>query len=339
MKFDIANFGNVELTSRTNILSDRNNKSLHPTSNMKITFSDEKSLEEVLSYSIRLNALFGFLVGCPMKPPLFKAWLSKTYNLGTHQLHHEGELEIGGVRWTDKTFLHPMDCIHSYGWGGVELQKIMENFLSNSDDFMNRIYAVEFSRFYTKDLNAKFAVAMPAFEQYLKAQFTTKEESAFAKNEKDFFAWVDLSNNEHIIEFWKKHLNVVKRKSTSLPIVISRAIDDLNKKGFRFPQTLSKDINNRRAAVFHSVPNMSTEEIYKYFAEIEAIDGMLMLFTLKDLGVDIGYLSEHYHALSHMQRYLKKREIPTYIPPAMLRKSNIQEETNELTHDDLYGPL
>ena len=339
IEIEIADFGIITINSTSNITKEENSAHIIPVANFRVEFHENKSLNEVVSYCTRLNSLFGFLIGCPMKPPIYKTWTSRTYNSNGILRHHEGTLEIGGTKWINKMHLRPMDCIHVDGWGGADLKTVLEKFLSDSDGFMNRFYAIEHSRFFTRDLNSRFAVLMPAFEEFVKRRFASKEEVEFAQQEKEFFGWVELSKNDALIQFSKKHIQVVKRKSASLPMLIERSIEELNGLGFCFPTSLAKSINNRRGAVFHSVPQMNKHDIYKYYSEVRALNGLLTLHTLGDLGIEVSYLAQHHQALSHFNEYLHKR---TPLASQTAQSSPCFSGANNaalMKHEDWYGPL
>lgn len=300
----IAGLGEVEATRIASVKDDHHSSIVKTRTILRIVFDRQRSLSEAMDICLGLEFLFGFLVGFRSRPPLFHLWQQRDPE--AEDVSRDAELQIGGVNWSPGEPPHPFERLHMAGRGGVGLATVLERFAANSSDFVTRIHAIESSRFFATTLNDKFAHVMPVFEQYLKATYAQADEDSYASKEQAFFDWVDQSADPDIPEFSKKHIQVVKRKAPSLQTLIARAIASLNTEGFRFGENLAKRIASRRAAMFHSAPLMEKADVRSFYIEVRAVTFMLLLHTLRDIGVPLAPMAEEYHALSDFVPFLKK---------------------------------
>jgi hypothetical protein len=308
----IENLGEVEGIRLASVQQDHRSSVVRSRHILKIRFAADRSLRDVINLAVGLEFLFGFLAGFRPRPPVFHIWQRADPDIIEGARHEEGgarapegQLEIGGVRWSSSEAPHPMQLIHRSGSGGTGLQQVLDAFIRAPVDLVTRMHAVESSRLFATTLNDKFARVMPVFEEYLRANFKAPDEVSYAAQEQAFFEWVDASSQEEIREFPKKHVQVVDRKAPSLPILIERGLDVLRNEGFRFPASLAKGIAARRGAMFHAAPIMQEEDIPSFYLEVRAVTAALLLHTLRDLGVPIAGLTEEYHALSDYTEFLK----------------------------------
>jgi hypothetical protein len=308
----VAGLGEVEGVRLASVQEDHRSSIVRSRHILRVKFDTQRSLRDVINLCLGLEFLFGFLTGFRPRPPVFHIWQADTAAVKSTQADEgpvrapEGQLEIGGVRWSSSEAPHPMRLIHRCGMGGTGLQQVLDAFMSDPADFVTRIHAVEASRHFATTLNDKFAQTMPVFEDYLRTTFTAPDEVSYATYEKAFFDWVELSPHKEVREFPKKHVKVVERKAASLPNFIERGLDALRAEGFRFPATLAKSIAGRRGAMFHAAPIMKEEDIPSFYLEVRAITAALLLHTLRDLDVPIKDLAEEYHALSDYMDFLKE---------------------------------
>lgn len=106
-------------------------------------------------------------------------------------------------------------------------------------------------------------------------------------------------------EFAKKHIEIKDKKSPGLKTLISRSIDHVNSKGFRFDSKLAQMIQKRRGSLFHSAPQMSESDAMDFYTELRAATCLLLLHTLEDLGIDISYLASRYPAMRDFYPFLQ----------------------------------
>jgi hypothetical protein len=309
-EFDLLTIGRVKCTSGVEISSEVRSGVIRSATVFQLDFLSPVSLNEVMATCFSLERLFGFLIGFRGKPPIFNTWLNKTYKVGEHELKYDGKLDIGGINWKEGQPPHPMECIHLNSLGGASLQAILEKFVVNRDDIVTRIHTVEFSRFFSKNINERFSIVMPILESYLKKKYTTPDETTYMEHEKEFFDWIESSKSEAIIEFSRKHIEVKERKTPSLKTLLTRAIDEVNRYGFQFPQQMAGRIQDRRGRLFHSAPQMEEREALELFDEVRAATGLLMLHTYLDLGIDISVLSKRYSALGDLRGFIVPPERP-----------------------------
>lgn len=260
-------------------------------------FETPVDLDFAIEMAGGLEYLFGFLIGFRRKLPQF------TIAIG----EHTATIELGGWNWTSEELPDHFRPLHVRGLGGADLRTVLENFLADKVSIVTRMHAVEFSRFFSTNLNDRFAVVMPALEQHLQARFKTGEEVSYEQLRTDFFKWIEESPDPDLMEFCRKHVKVVGEKSPGLSTLIERAIDVVNAAGFAFPRDMGRRIQRRRGSVFHSVPSMTADDARAFFAEVRAATGLLMLLTLKDLGIDIAVLADRYFAMYDLQGFFKAR--------------------------------
>lgn len=273
---------------------------------LRITFDEPKSLSDALELCVGIELVFGFLAGYRPKPPVFHLWWKgEDTDVVTPR---DAQLEIGGIQYRSGNMPHPFERLHMNRRDSAGLSKILQTFADNRKDLPTRIAAIQTGRWFGGTVNGRFAAVMPMLEEYLKAHFQDDEEASYIALEQAFFAHVDASDNPDIREFSRKHIEVKKRKSPSLPTLISRAIDRLNTGGFAFDSDLARRIAKRRATMFHSSPTMVDADIQAFHEEAKAATAILLLLTLADLGVELGPLSTHYHGLIDFSQFMKRRE-------------------------------
>lgn len=299
----VPGFGNVVCMSGASVSSGSRSRVISSTSRLRVKFFEPMSLNKVMNVCLGLEYLFGFLVGFRGRPPVFRVWTDQTYKVGERDLPMDGTLEFGGLQWIEGDPPHPIECIHLNGIGGTSLQSIMEKFVLNQGDFITRIRVVEFSRFFSNNLTDRFAVVMPVLENYLRAKYSQNEERAYVDSEQKFFDWVYSSDNDEIIEFSRKHIEVRDRKAPSLKTLIARAIDTVNNTGFCFPIDMAERIQKRRGQMFHS-GSLADKDTRAFFDEVRAMTGLLMLHTYMDLGIELKSLAERPFSLWDLRGFV-----------------------------------
>ena len=296
--------GRVTCTSGVELSSHVRSGAIKSATAFRLEFSAPASLNAVIATCFGLDGLFGFLIGFRGKPPVFYTWLNETYKVGEHELSHDGTLDIAGLNWIKGDPPHPMDCIHVNGLGGASLQLILERFLADQENAITQINAVAFSRFFSKNINERFLIVMPVLESYVRRKYVSPDEASYIQHAKQFFKWIDESESEEITEFCRKHIEVRDAKSPSLKTLLTRAIDEVNRCGFRFPSEMANRIQKRRGCLFHTAPQMKAQEVRELFDEVQAATGLLMLHTYLDLGIDIACLANRYFALRDFRTFL-----------------------------------
>lgn len=292
--YPLADGTRIVVTTGVEVRENGYNAALHSTSALRVDFAQAVSLDRLMSTTIGLERLFGFLIGFRGTFPKFRTWTGDTYRVGDSDITTDGDLEVSGLDWKSGDLPHPLSCRHRRGWGGASIELVLERFLLRSTDLLTRIAAVERSELFTTDIFERFASTMPILEAYLKARYTTPDEASFLQAQKAFFDWVDQSPDSDVIGFSRKHLDVKKSKAPSLRMLLDRAIAFVNSKGFAFPTDYAARIQARRGSVFHRAPQEDQSEIRKFWADGLAVTNLLLLHTLDDLGIDIAYLAENY---------------------------------------------
>ncbi|WP_339030232.1 hypothetical protein WI604_03170 [Bradyrhizobium symbiodeficiens] len=301
----ILEIGRVTCTSGVEFSSQLRSGAIRSATSFRLEFSAPASLEKVMATCFGLERLFGFLIGFRGKPPIFKTWLNETYEVGDQKLSYDGTLDIAGINWAEGEPPHPMECIHLNGIGGVSLETILTTFLANQEDFVTRIHAVEFSRFFSKNINERFSVVMPILESHIKGKYTKPDEASYIQHREAFFDWIEKSESEDVKEFSRKHIAVKNEKAPSLATLLTRAIDDVNGRGFRFPAEMAGRLQKRRGRLFHAAPQMMRDqEVLEFFDEVRAATGLLMLHTFIDIGIDIALLADRHSALADLREFL-----------------------------------
>lgn len=196
------------------------------------------------------------------------------------------------------------------GRDAAGLKEVLEAYAVNPLEYLSRIAAVQAGRWFAETLNEKFASVMPVFEELLQAEFKSGDEEGYLNFEKAFFEYVEGSKDQDLVNFSRKHLRVVDRKSPGLPTLIERAMNVLNDAGFEFSMELAKRINKRRATMFHSSIVMSDKDVTAFYEETSAVTAMLMLLTLRNLGVDLKMLPSHHSFTSNFRQFAKKPSAP-----------------------------
>lgn len=303
--FTVVGLGRVTVTRTALLTSERRYSSVHSATVFKVEFEKPKSINEVMSLAFGLARLFGFLIGFRGPYPVFTTWTADKIKLGDTEVNYDGTLEIGSVDWSEGDGPHALSCVHLKGIADAELPSILERFLSREKDIVDQIHAVEFSRFFSRNLNDRFAVTMPVLDGYVQSRYKTSKEESFIAAQAEFFAYVDASPSMAVREFSKKHIKVHNKKAPGLKTLLSRAIAFVNSKGFCFDPVLASRIDDRRGRLFHAAPLMGKEEVRSFYLEVQAITGLLLLHTLTDLGIDIAYLADRYHALGDMRPFMR----------------------------------
>ena len=302
--FNVIDFGQVAITRTARLASKLRSSSLRSATVFRVEFQRPRSINEVISLAFGLERLFGFLVGFRGEYPVFITWISDKIKSGEIEYNYDGTLEIGNVDWSEGEIPHPLSCIHLNGINNATLPTILEKFLAREDDVVNQIHAVEFSRFFSRNLNDRFAVAMPVLESYVQKRYKTGEEESYIQSQVEFFAWIDSSSSEAVREFPRKHVSIKNSKAPSLKTLLTRAIDFCNQKGFCFDIELADRIQKRRGKLFHAAPQISKDDVLSFSLEVRAVTGLLLLHTLDDIGIDIAYLANRYHALGDLRPFM-----------------------------------
>lgn len=308
--FLISGLGKIECATGSRFSDDgAYSTSVKSASQLKLTFNEAKSLDETHDICLGLERLFGFLIGYRGPLPEFSVWINKEYELHNHKYFYSGTLEIGGTDCVEEDPPHPMRCIHRAGLGEIDLVVVISRFLDARTDLITRIYAVEFCRFFTSNLNESFSIIMPILEQYIKKRYTGPDENSFLHTKERFFSYIDQCHDEEIKEFSRKHIAVKGEKAPSLSTLLERAITHLNSKGFVIPITIAKRIQQRRGRVFHSASDMTEADIRNFSIEIKTAVALVLFHTFEDLGIDPALLAESHYGLRDMA-FLMKRPPP-----------------------------
>ena len=291
-EMELSEVGRVTCTLGAEVSAKGRSGVIRSAAIFRLNFSQPASLNEVLLTCHAFERLFGFLIGFRGRLPKFKVWLEKTYKVDAHELHYDGVLEISGTDWRPGEVPHPLNCVHREGQGGGTIESILATFCKGRDEFMSRIHAVEFSRFFSTNPIDRFSVVMPALEEYLKGRYTTPDETSYINSQNAFFEWVYSAPDEKVREFSRKHIQVKNQKAPSLTTLLTRAIDFVNAKGFAFPAEIAERIQERRGRLFHSISGLSEVDIKPLYEEVQAITGLLMLHTYYDLGIEISAIAK-----------------------------------------------
>jgi hypothetical protein len=295
--FDLPGVGTIEAVKQTYPRRDHESSAFRVHNVFRLTFEQDRSLNETMTICLGLELLFGFLAGFRPEPSGFQLWSPEADG-------RDAELSLGGIAFRQDAPPHPLNRLHGCGWAGIGLPQVLEAFFKAPADIVDRIYAVQLGRWFGGTLNDRFAAAMPVFEAYLKAHFKKGEEQSYIAHRDAFFAYVEDSNDPEITEFARKHLTVQKKKDPSLPTLIGRAIDLLNSDGFAFEPSLAKKIAARRVALFHAPLKGDDDDMQAFNLETLAVTFMLMLLTLRDLGIEPHLLAKSYHALVDFEPFL-----------------------------------
>ncbi|MBB3952368.1 hypothetical protein GGQ76_003682 [Aureimonas jatrophae] len=303
--FAAGGLGQVTITRAARLDSKLRSSSLRSATIFRVDFEAAKSINEVMSLAFSLERLFGFLVGFRGPYPAFTTWTANKIKAGDIEWNYDGTLQLGSVDWTEGEPPHPLSCVHLKGIAGGELPSILERYLANEGNIIDRIHAVEFSRFFSRNINDRFAVSMPVIDSYVQGRYKTGDETSYIDAQSEFFAWIESSTSEPVREFPKKHISIKNSKAPGLKTLLLRAIEHVNGKGFCFDPELATRIQDRRGKLFHAAPQMAKDEVLKFYIEVRAIAGLLLLHTIEDLGINIEYLAHRYHALGDLQPFMQ----------------------------------
>ncbi|MGH1591336.1 hypothetical protein ACRBEV_26955 [Methylobacterium phyllosphaerae] len=306
--FTVDGLGQVTIARAALITDKIRSSSLQSATTFKVEFDKPRSINQLMSLAFGLERLFGFLIGFRGRYPIFSTWISSKITAGDLEYNYDGTLEIGNLDWTEGETPDRFSCVHGDGLPGADLPAILSQFLSQEKEMVDRIHAVEFGRFFSRNLNDRFAVMMPVLESYVQARYKTGEEESYIEAQDEFFAWIDKSPSHAVREFPKKHVSLKNKKAPSLKTLLTRAIETVNAKGFAFNPELAGRIQDRRGALFHAAPQMDKDEALSFALEVRAITGLLLLHILEDLGIDVAYLAHRYHALGDMRPFMKAPE-------------------------------
>jgi len=304
----IPGLGEVSSTSDAAVALVGDNSEIKSRAYLNIRLQENLSLKRVMELAMGLELLFGFLVGFRPKPPVFTLVSSDTERLDDTEIAATGKLEFSGLEWLEREAPHPMERISMRGRDGVDLRTVLEHFLAAETDFVTRIHVVEYGRFFSRNLNDRFAVLMPVLEDYLGRTYPHQEETGYLEARDKFFAHVEQAQDPDIQNFARKHLKEIDSKAPSLKTLLKRAIDSLNADGFRFSPVLAKRIQTRRARLFHSPDVLGGSDANLFYQEVRAATAILMLHTLRDLGVPISSLAQDVWALRDLAGFLQPTE-------------------------------
>ncbi|NSX94073.1 hypothetical protein [Agrobacterium tumefaciens] len=301
--FTIREFGEITVNTLAHFEEGDDVNRLSNRARFNVKFDQHKSLAQVMDLCMGLELLFGFLVG--FRPPMPSFGMRKPAIEDSAKLANS-TLRIGSMFFRDQPTPHPLNRLNMRGRDNASLQTVLEAFLSDQQAMMNRIHAVEYSRWFGGSLNDQFAAVMPVFEEYVQAKFKTADEQSYMNNAADFWKYVDEAPDENLRNFAKKHLIVKDSKAPGLPILISRAMDGLNDIGFDFRPMLAGRINQRRAQMFHRAPTMSDKSVADFYEEKLAVTAMLMLYTLQELGINLNGIAQNLGALMEHSSFTQK---------------------------------
>lgn len=167
-EFIVSGIGSFSYTSSAKFQSKTRSTAVNSTTRLKIDFDEPKSLNDLMRICFSLERLFGFLVGFRGRFPDFITWIDNKISLSDSiNLNYDGALRFGDVDFLDGSIPHPFECLHLNGLAGAEIEKVIENFFAKEKDIIDRIGAVEFSRFFSKNINDRFSVVIPVFESLI----------------------------------------------------------------------------------------------------------------------------------------------------------------------------
>lgn len=302
--FVVDGLGTVEVASYGQFSRGDDEHSLRTRTDFRLRFEELRSLSYVMDVCVGLESLFGFLVGYRPPMPVFQL-LKPRPKEDPQSPEPISELRIGGAYALEGKAPHPLERLHRRGRDGASLEVLLKAYMSARVSFDSRIHAIQYSKWFGATLNDQFAAVMPVFEELVKARFKNDSELSYEHLEQAFWAYVDEAPSPDLVEFAKKHLDVKERKSPGLPTLIGRAIKSVNAEGFSFEEALAKRINTRRAEMFHSTPFKSGKGFADFYEEKVAITDLLMLLTLRDLGVSLADVAKglptDYHQFSRQQ--------------------------------------
>lgn len=299
----IKEFGEITVTTLAHFEEGEDTDRLSNHIRFNVKFDQHKSLAQVMDLCMGLELLFGFLVG--FRPPMPAFGMRKPAIEDPAKLANS-TLRLGGMFFRDQPTPHPLGRLNMRGRDNASLQTVLEAFISDRQAMMNRIHAVEYSRWFGASLNDQFAAVMPVFEEYVQAKFKTADEQSYVNDAADFWKYVDDAPDENLRNFARKHLSVKDSKAPGLPTLISRAMDGLNEIGFDFQPKLAGRINQRRAHMFHRSPTMSDKSIGDFYEEKLAVTAMLMLYTFRDLGIKLNGIAQNLGALMEHASFTQK---------------------------------
>ncbi|WP_315926889.1 hypothetical protein [Mesorhizobium sp. SP-1A] len=301
----VDSLGTVEVASYGQFSRGDDEHSLRTRTVFRLRFEELRSLSYVMDVCVGLESLFGFLVGYRPPMPVFQL-LKPRPKEDPQSPEPISGLRIGGAYALEGKAPHPLERLHMRGRDGASLEVLLKAYMSARVSLDSRIHAIQYSKWFGATLNDQFAAVMPVFEELVKARFKNDSELSYEHLAQAFWAYVDEAPDPDLVEFAKKHLDVKDKKSPGLPALIGRAIESINAEGFSFEELLAKRINKRRAEMFHTTPFKSGENLAGFYEEKLAITDLLMLLTLKDLGVSLPVVAKgsatDYHRFSRQQR-------------------------------------
>lgn len=310
--YNVDGLGSVEVVCYGHFSRGDQEHSLRTRTVFRLHFETLKSLSYVMDICLGLESLFGFLVGYRPPIPVFQLMKPREGEKPEAPVP-TAELIIGGAYAQDeKAPPHPVERLHRRGIDNVGVEALLTAYMADRVSIESRIHAVQYGKWFGATLNDQFAAVMPVFEELLKARFKEEAERSYEGFAEKFWNYVDQAQDPDILEFAKKHLDVIDKKSPGLPTLIERAITSVNADGFSFDVSLSKRINKRRAEMFHSAPFKKGGNLTAFYEEKLAVTDLLTLLTLKDLGISLDVVAKgrptDYHQFLAQQNRERKQE-------------------------------
>lgn len=293
IEFSISELGNV--ICRYGVNSSNYTWEVKQTSvgNISINFNNKISTRDAFIWCRELELLFQFLIGHSTKWSKFGLRLDDTYELDNEIYHVHSLLEFGNLPHKENDKLHPKECRYLDKKSCTETEKVLNKYHENRETLSKLIDIIWVCENISKTLQDKLPLIIPAYESYLKRFFTNTDEEEYIKFEQNFFQYIDKSNDENVIEFSKKHIQVINRKSASFRAMIERSIDQINSFGFSIDKKFAKQISSRRNKMFHgSLDIKDNSDAKNLYEEYIITLSLLTLHVYIDLGLNVEKFKE-----------------------------------------------
>lgn len=261
--------------------------------NISIIFTNKISTRDAFIWCQELELLFQFLIGHSTIWSKFSLKLDDTYELDNEIYHTHSLLEFGNLPHKENDKLHPKECRYLDNESCTETEKVLNKYHENRETLSKLIDTIWVCENISKTLQDKLPLIIPAYESYLKRFFTNIDEEEYIKFEQNFFQYIDKSNDENVIEFSKKHIQVIERKSASFRAMIERSIDQINSFGFSIDKKYAKQISIRRGKMFHgSLDIKDNSDAISLYEEYNITLSLLTLHVYIDLGLNVEKFKE-----------------------------------------------
>ena len=273
IKIFFAHEGSIEIGSET--------KTYVPY--VSIDFDHPRSFEQIDNICTLLDSLFSFLTMTAVRP----AELTLTPSgmqpdaIGHHTLLRSG------VRWNT---------------GSNERR--YSNFLSRSDvpsvktlitDTVNAHWEASFlleaineSLHFAKRCDSSFGLIFPKLERFLDKWFSGDDEANYLNKEKKFFEYVNASDDEEVVSFCQKHIEIKKSKKRGIKQKLRVAIKTLNNSvGCDIDAAVAGRIVEFRQSQFHAPGLKSIIKSYEHCEEVSKVcEFMMIAFILEVLKIN-----------------------------------------------------